>query len=130
MSHHHSDGARVEEWVFSLVIAGIVLLVAVPFLFWKAVESNPTYYQTLRTKDLMKGAGWGLLVASVISLSLVLFPSLGKWPLFQLGHFKFQLGIVLSWLVANLVLGSIAFLSLPFWRSFVRSKHQMKDQLY
>ena len=127
---HHADGVKVEEWVFSLVIAGAVLLVAVPFLFWKAVEVNPSHYQTLRMKDLLKGAIIGLGVASALSLGFLMFPALGKWSLFQLGQFKFQLGMLLSWLIANLVLGSIAYLTLPCWRGFVRSKTQMKDQLY
>jgi hypothetical protein len=125
-----AEGVQVEDWVFTLVLVGAVLLAAAPFLLWKAVEVTPSHYQTLQLKDLLKGALTGFGVALSLSLGLWVFPAFGKSPLLQLGHFRLELGMILSWFILNLFLGSFAYLTLPFWRGWVRSKSQMKDQLY
>jgi hypothetical protein len=127
MSRHSSDG---EDWIFALVIGGIALTFALPILIVKAVEINPSFYQMSRIRDFIKKACVGLSVALALSAVLLVFPSIGHWTLFYLGKIRVQSGLIISWIISNLVLGSIAYMSIPIWRGLIRSKYQMKDQIY
>jgi len=108
-----------DQTILALILAVVGVSLLLPCLILKSVKEDPSFFEGLGVRDTAKTAGFLLVVAGILSLLLWVFPPLGEWTLFRLYHFKFRSGILISWAVSNLVLGSITYGTIPYWRRWL-----------
>lgn len=130
MDQQKGSKDNLDDEIAMAVLMILSIVILAPVILWKLVESEPGTFDGLTLKESAKGAGVAFGIAVTLWVATDFYPGLGAQALFHIGKWKFHLSTLMTWLITNLILGGMAYLTLPIWKSNFSKKKALKEKLY
>lgn len=126
----HDKKNNIDDEIAMIVLAILSIVIIAPIVIFKVVQSEPEVFQHLTIKESTKKSSVVLSFSMILGVIVYMYPELGEITLFHIGKVKFHAQAFIFWLVANLILGALTYLTIPIWKSTLNHKKNLKDQLY